>query len=91
MKKTGVSRLVQVATFHPMYQFQGTEEDDITNFTNRSPYPMIHILRVSEVRDAIAQYEGNTEEIYTRNKDTMRRMTKEKITEAFKTFGVCRE
>ena len=46
----------QVASFHPDYQFAGTEIGDADNFTNRSPYPMLHILRESLVTDAIDHY-----------------------------------
>lgn len=45
--------VIQIATFHPDYQFEGTNEDDITNCTNRSPYPLIHLLRESSVSEAI--------------------------------------
>ena len=37
--------VIQIASFHPQYQFADTEPDDITNFTNRSPYPTLHLLR----------------------------------------------
>ena len=43
----------QIASFHPDYQFAGTDKDDITNCTNRSPYPLIHLLRESSVSEAI--------------------------------------
>jgi hypothetical protein len=46
----------QLASFHPDYQFDGTEKDDVTNYTNRSPFPFIHILRIEEVEVAIANY-----------------------------------
>ncbi len=39
---------VQVASFHPQYQFEGTEPDDIENYTNRTPYPTLHLLRESQ-------------------------------------------
>jgi hypothetical protein len=43
----------QIATFHPEYLFSGTETDDPANYTNRSPYPMLHILRESSVSKAV--------------------------------------
>ena len=46
----------QIASFHPDYQFEGTEQDDIQNYTNRSPYPMLHILREDAVEKAIKTY-----------------------------------
>lgn len=52
----------QLATFHPAYQFAGTESDDPTNYTNRSPFPMIHILREESLERAI-QIHGEAEAI----------------------------
>lgn len=62
---------IQVASFHPRYQFAGTEPDDIENYTNRSPYPMLHLLRESSVDAAVAAF-PDTEQIYERNIETMR-------------------
>ena len=45
---------IQVASFHPQYQFAGTEPADIENFTNRSPYPTLHLLREASVEGALA-------------------------------------
>ena len=46
----------QVASFHPQYQFAGTEVDDVENFTNRSPVPLLHILREDSVEAAIESH-----------------------------------
>ena len=56
----------QVASFHPLYQFADSAIDDAANFTNRSPYPMLHILREASVEDALAKY-PHAEEIPERN------------------------
>jgi hypothetical protein len=45
---------IQVASFHPQYQFAGTRPDDIENYTNRSPYPTLHLLREASVERALA-------------------------------------
>jgi uncharacterized protein len=57
---------IQIASFHPHYQFAGTQPDAIENYTNRSPYPMLHLLRVASVTrgvaafpDAAVIFEGN--------------------------------
>lgn len=54
----GLRGVIQIASFHPQYQFAGTKPDAVENYTNRSPYPMLHLLReesVSEVnRDPAA-------------------------------------
>lgn len=66
----GLAGTFQVASFHPAYQFADTEADDITNYTNRSPHPILHILRESSLDRAIASF-PDSERIYT---DNMRRM-----------------
>jgi hypothetical protein len=48
--------VLQVADFHPRYQFGGTEVDDIENFTNRSPYPTLHLLREASMDKAVEAY-----------------------------------
>ena len=45
-----------MASFHPRYRFAGTEPDDPENYTNRSPYPMLHLLREASVEIAIANH-----------------------------------
>jgi hypothetical protein len=54
----GLEGIVQVASFHPQYQFAGTAPDDIENYTNRSPYAMLHLLRESSVEAAVADHPG---------------------------------
>lgn len=56
----------QVASFHPDYQFGGTEPDDAENYTNRSPYPVLHLLREDSLERAIADY-PNVDDIPERN------------------------
>ncbi len=48
--------IVQIASFHPDYQFAGTDKDDITNYTNRSPYPMLHLLRESSLSKVLETF-----------------------------------
>jgi uncharacterized protein len=62
--------IYQLATFHPEYCFADTDMDDVTNYTNRSPYPMIHILREAQVEQAIAYY-GDTTNIIKNNQKTL--------------------
>jgi hypothetical protein len=69
----GLEGELQVASFHPHYQFADTQPDDIENFTNRSPYPMLHLLREASVERAVAAA-GDTEEIYRRNIRTLREL-----------------
>jgi len=52
----GLDGVLQVADFHPHYQFGGTEVDDIENFTNRTPYPTLHLLREASIDKAVQAY-----------------------------------
>jgi hypothetical protein len=69
----GLEGVLQVASFHPEYQFAGTAPDDITNYTNRSPYPTLHLLREASVEKAVAAV-PDAAEIYERNMETLRRL-----------------
>ncbi|ABF07756.1 uncharacterized protein ACUXAV_001807 [Cupriavidus metallidurans] len=64
---------LQIASFHPHYQFEGTEPDDIENFTNRAPYPILHLLREDSIARAAEAF-PEAEDIYERNMETMRRL-----------------
>ena len=63
---------LQIASFHPDYQFDGTEKNEVTNYTNRSPFPLLHLLREESVEQALEHYEA-PESIPERNMETMRR------------------
>jgi hypothetical protein len=67
----GLEGELQVASFHPQYQFSGTRSDDIENYTNRSPFPMLHLLREASIERAVAAV-PDTDEIYRRNIRTLR-------------------
>ena len=69
----GMAGVIQVASFHPDYQFAGTAPDDIENFTNRSPYPTLHLLREASVARAVAAH-PDTEKIYEDNIAALRRL-----------------
>lgn len=62
---------IQVASFHPEYQFAGSSAQDIENFSNRSPYPTLHLLRESSIARAVAAF-PDAAHIYERNIDTLR-------------------
>ncbi len=63
--------VIQVASFHPAFQFEGVDADDISNFTNRAPYPTLHLLREDSVERAVASDGGNADEIVQRNIRTL--------------------
>ncbi|OZI75132.1 DUF1415 domain-containing protein [Bordetella genomosp. 12] len=64
---------LQVATFHPMFQFAETDPDDIENYTNRSPYPILHLLREDSIDRAVEAF-PDAAEIYEKNIETMREL-----------------
>ncbi|HTH44932.1 MAG TPA: DUF1415 domain-containing protein [Oxalicibacterium sp.] len=67
---------IQIASFHPAYRFAGSGDDDIENFTNRSPYPILHLLREASIDRAVAAFpEADT--IYEKNMETLRRLGRE--------------
>jgi len=74
--KLGLYGKIQVASFHPQYQFADTEPDDPTNRTNRSPYPTLHLLREASVEKALETY-PDPDQIPIRNIETMRRLADE--------------
>ena len=69
----GLEGVIQVASFHPRYQFEDAGADDIENYTNRSPYPMLHLLREASVERAVTSHPDTTT-IYKKNIDTLRRL-----------------
>jgi len=73
VRKRGLEGVVQLASFHPGYQFEGTQPGDIENFTNRSPYPTLHLLREESIERAVEAF-PEAEAIYEANIETMRRL-----------------
>jgi len=67
----GLDGTLQIASFHPQYQFAGTAADDIDNATNRSPYPTLHLLREASIERAVAAF-PEPEAIYETNMRTLR-------------------
>ena len=56
LEELGLEGVLQVASFHPQFHFVGTELDDLSNATNRSPYPTLHLLREDSVERAVAAF-----------------------------------
>ncbi len=65
--------ILQVASFHPQFQFEGTEVDDVTNCTNRAPYAILHLLREDSIDKAVEAF-PEAEEIYERNMQTLEQL-----------------
>ncbi|GAB4211034.1 MAG: DUF1415 domain-containing protein [Rhodoferax sp.] len=73
LAKLGLEGELQIASLHPQYQFAGTAPDDITNATNQSPYPTLHLLREASIDRAMAAY-PNPESIFETNIQTLRHL-----------------
>ncbi|MEO8464597.1 MAG: DUF1415 domain-containing protein [Gammaproteobacteria bacterium] len=69
----GLTGELQIASFHPAYQFAGTAPDDIENYSNRSPYPMLHVLREASVQRAAVTL-ARVDEITEHNIATLRKL-----------------
>ena len=78
LAESGYEGEFQVASFHPDYQFADTDFDDVSNFTNRSPYPMLHLLRESSIEQALTHY-PNSDAIPQRNIEHLRRLGLEQV------------
>lgn len=86
VKTRGFRGVIQIASFHPQFQFANAEPDAVENYTNRSPYPLLHLLREESLSKVIG--DGNDMfEIPRRNADTLRRLGREKILDRLKTIA----
>nr|QLG20343.1 hypothetical protein [uncultured bacterium] len=70
LKVQGLTGTLQVASFHPQYQFADAEENDISNYTNRAPYPILHLLREASLARAI-RHHPDPSRIYQENMATL--------------------
>jgi hypothetical protein len=85
LEEVALRGTIQVASFHPQYRFAGTEADAAENYTNRSPYPMLHLLRETSVADATDGYD-DVLKIPRRNIATMRSLGRERILQRFRSL-----
>jgi hypothetical protein len=72
LKQKGYNGIYQLASFHPLYRFADAPGDDAANYTNRSVYPMLHLLRESSIDKALEHYD-NPEAIPEKNIDFARK------------------
>jgi hypothetical protein len=73
LRRLGLEGTLQIASFHPAYVFAGAAEDDIGNYTNRSPHPTLHLLREASIDRAVAAF-PDAAAIYDRNIATLQRL-----------------
>lgn len=73
LKRSGLEGVIQIASFHPKFEFAGSEADDIANYSNRSPYPVLHLLREASIDRAVAAF-PDAADIYERNIETLEKL-----------------
>ena len=73
LERLGLEGVLQIADFHPQYQFAGTEPEDIANHTNRAPYPTLHLLREDSIARAVDAF-PEAEAIFEKNIATMEKL-----------------
>lgn len=73
LKRMELQGELQIASFHPEFEFAGNETDDISNYTNRSPYPILHLLREASLDRAVAAF-PDAADIYERNIETLEKL-----------------
>lgn len=83
LEEAGLAGIFQLASFHPDYEFAGSSLNDPANYTNRSPFPMLHLLREESVSKAV-DYFPNPENIPDVNVERLRNMGVEKIKACWK-------
>jgi uncharacterized protein len=76
VRKAGRDGVFQIASFHPDFQFADAEPDDLGNFTNRAPYPTLHLLREASITAVVSAYPA-AESIYERNVATLNALGRE--------------
>ena len=78
LEQAELTEHVQLASFHPQYQFEGVAADDLSHFTNRSPYPIIQLLRQAPMTKALTHV-ADPEKIYTDNIQTLDKLGRRKV------------
>jgi len=78
LEEADLTEHVQLASFHPHYQFEGVAADDLSHFTNRAPYPTIHLLRQDQMTKILAQV-ADPEKIYLDNIKTLDALGRQKV------------
>ncbi len=73
LKRMAFEGIIQIASFHPKFEFAGSDSDDIENYSNRSPYPILHLLREASIDRAVAAF-PDAADIYERNINTLQNL-----------------
>jgi len=79
MTAQGYEGIYQLASFHPQYCFEGSDETDAANYTNRSPFPMLHLIREASLEQALLHYKNDVNLIPETNMQLARKLGVEKM------------
>jgi hypothetical protein len=82
LQRAGLEGTLQLASFHPHYQFDGTHPDDKENLTNRAPYPILHLIREDALADVLSKY-PDPESIPENNIQRVEALTPEEVSTLF--------
>ena len=85
LAQAGAEGLLQVASFHPQYMFEGEDQSSVSHFTNRSPYPIFHLLRESQVEEVVESH-PDTEGIPRENIERLQSLGPTKVAKIWKNF-----
>lgn len=80
LEQADLTEHVQLASFHPQYQFEGVAPGDLSHFTNRSPYPTIHLLRQDQMTKVL-EHVSDPEKIYIDNIKTLKKLGRRQVEE----------
>jgi len=86
LKASGLEGTFQLASFHPNYQFAGVAAEDLSHWTNRSPFPMVHIIREGQMERVLAHY-PDPDAIPERNINLLRELGREELIKRFPPFA----
>ncbi len=78
LQEAELTGILQIASFHPRYQFANTGKDDVENYTNRSPYPMLHLIREESIERVLENF-PDPEQIPLRNVAKMKELGHEGV------------
>ena len=82
LKREGLKGVLQIASFHPQFEFAGEDPASVSHYTNRSPYPVIHLLREASMSAAIEKF-GDTDRIWQSNIDRLASMSASDLEQVF--------
>jgi hypothetical protein len=82
LKRMGLRGVMQIASFHPQFEFSGEDPQSASHFSNRAPFPVIHLLREQSMQTAVEKF-GDTDRIWQANIDRLESMSQAELEQVF--------